>query len=645
MCPDGSLPPLEPVVGESHSGACDGACDGEGYDVGLSIHLLGRPRIERDGVGVEPLRGHKAWGLLTYLVRSQVPPSRERLASLLFPEADDPLGALRWTLSVIRRPLGQRTELAGDPLHLRLPPGTLVDVEVLGRGSWMEAVALPGLGHELLDGLAFRGSPGFELWLENERRHVAGLASAVLHQAALALLARGEADSAANHATELVRLNPYDENAHALLVRCLQAAGHPDAAARHVEACTELFRRDLGTEPTPALRAAAAAPEVRIAGRVSGRADVLAHVEAGEAALAAGAVEAGLQRMREAVAVARSVEDRTLLARALVGLGGALVHGPARGTDEEGAAALHEGTALAEAAGDHGVAATGWREISWIQFLRAQYERAEGSLTRTFDHAGGNDEELAWVELIRGACRHDVGDYPAAGELLRSAAGRASRLGSGQPLAQALTLLGRYHLMRGETEDARRVLDQAIEEVAARSMTAFLPWPESFRAEVDLVSGDLASAEARFEHAFALGCRVGDPCWEGISMRGLGLVAAARGDVSRALELLVEAPKLCRRLPDTYLWIETYALDALCSIGVEHAMESAGRWIDELESTAARRGIRELVLRAAVYRARIGEPGAVSVARSLAAEIDNPALASLLETVEAAHGSARKVMA
>jgi hypothetical protein len=72
----------------------------------------------------------------------------------------------------------------------------------------MEAVALPGLGHELLDGLAFRGSPGFELWLENERRHIAGMASAVLHQAALALLARGEADGAVNHATELVRLNP-----------------------------------------------------------------------------------------------------------------------------------------------------------------------------------------------------------------------------------------------------------------------------------------------------------------------------------------------------------------------------------------------------------------------------------------------------
>jgi len=599
--------------------------------VGLSIHLLGPPRIERGGIGLKPLRGHKAWGLLTYLVRSQVPPSRERVASLLFPEADDPLGALRWTLSVIRRRLGQRTELSGNPLHLRLPPGTFVDLEVLGGGSWTQAAGLPGLGHELLDGLTFRASPGFEMWLDNERRHVVGMTSAVLHEAALALLARGEAATAATHATELVRLNPYDENAHVLLVRCLQTAGHPDAAARQVEACTELFRRDLGIEPTPALRAAAAESEMTVVARVSGRAEVLAHVEAGEAALAAGAVEAGLHRMQGAVAAARSVDDRTLLARALVGLGGALVHS-ARGTDEEGVAALHEGTTLADGAGDHGVAATGWREISWVQFLRAHYERAEESLSRTSEHAVGNDEELAWVDLIRGACRHDVGDYPAAGELLRSAVGRASRLGSGQPLAQALTLLGRFHLMRGETEDALRLLDRAIEEVGARSMTAFLPWPESFRGEVDLLTGDLASAQARFEHAFALGCQVGDPCWEGISMRGLGLLAAARGDVSGALEMLVEAPKLCRRLPDTYLWIEAYALDALCAVAVEHHAESAARWIDQLEAIAARRGIRELVLRAVAYRTRIGEPGALSVAQSLAAQIDNPALDGLLET-------------
>jgi DNA-binding SARP family transcriptional activator len=571
--------------------------------------------------------------LLVYVVCARVPPSRERLAALLFPEADDPLGTLRWTLSVLRRQLGEYAELGGDPLRLTLPPATFVDLDVLNKGSWMEAVALPSLGHELLEGLVFRSSPGFEMWLESERRHVAGTTSAVLHQAALALLGRGEAADAAHHASELVRLNPYEENAHVLLVRCLRAAGDSEAAARQVEACTELFRRELGIDPTPALHTAAAAAEVPVDSRVSGRAAVLAQVEAGEAALAAGAVEAGVQRMRGAVAAARKIDERELLAMALVALGGALVHS-ARGTDEEGAAALHEGTTLADQVGRYDVAAMGWREISWVQFLRAHYERAEESLNRTAELAAGSDEALAWAELIRGACRHDVGDYAAAGEHLRSALARARRLASGQPLGQALTLLGRFHLLRGEIEDALHLLDEALEEVDARGMTAFAPWPESFRGELDLVLGDLDSAQARFEHAFALGCQVGDPCWESIALRGLGLVAAARGDISRALELLIDAPKLCRRLPDTYLWIEAYGLDALCAVAVEHRAKATAQWIDELEAIAAHRGIRELLLRASVYRARLGEPGALDAARSLAAQIDNPAIGKLLASRE-----------
>lgn len=580
-------------------------------------------------------RGYKAWGLLAYLVRSKLPPSREHLAGLLFPEADDPLGTLRWTLSMLRRQLGEHAQLGGDPLQLTLAPGGFVDLEVLSRGSWMEAIALPGLGRDLLDGLAFRSSPAFELWLDNERRHVAGTTSAVLHQAALAVLAHGDTAGAVRYASELVRLNPYDENAHVLFVRCLRTGGDRDAAARQVEATTALFRNELGIEPTPALRAAATATEVPVEARVSGPAAVGALVEAGEAALAAGAVDAGLQRMRGAVTAARKVDDPSLLAGALVSLGGALVHS-ARGTDEEGAAALHEGAALAEHVGIHEVASTAWREISWIQFLRSHYERAEASLNRTEELARGNAEELAWVDLIRGACRHDTGDYSSAGELLRSAVSRARELGTGQPLAQALTLLGRYHLFRGEIQDALQVLDLALAEVEARNMTAFVPWPESFRAEVDLMLDDVDSAEARFEHAFALGCQVGDPCWESIAARGLGLIAAARGNVSRALEFLVEAPKLCRRLPDTYLWIEAYGLDALCHVAVEHRSEAAPRWIDDLEAIAARRGIKELVVRAMIYRARLGEPGALEAAQSMATQIDNPALDELMRSAELA---------
>ena len=575
-------------------------------------------------------RGNKTWGLLTYLMCTRVPSSRVRIADLLFPEADDPLGALRWTLSDLRRFVGEDVEVRGEPVRLTLPRGAFVDVDVLRRRSWTEGLGLPGLGHELLEGLTFPSSPGFEIWLENERRHIAGTTAAVLHQAALALLAYNDPAGAASRASELVQLNRFDENAHALLVRCLRAAGDHDGATRQILSCEELFRRELGIEPSPAVRDAGAAPRVRASAHGTERAVALAQIETGEAIVAAGATGAGLERLRSAAASARAADDAELLARSLIALGGALVHG-ARGTDEEGAAALHEGTTLAERAGPSKLAATGWREIGWVQFLRAEYDRAAESLGRTAALACDNEEELAWVDVILGSCRNDVGEYAAAGDLLRSAVERSRAIGPSQQLAFALTMLARLHLALGDIDEARDVLDDALGVVEARGLTAFRPWPESFRGEIDLLVGDLATAEARFEHAFAVGCEVGDPCWESIAMRGLGLVAAARGDVSRALELLVQAPKQCRRLPDTYLWIEAYGLDALCSVAIEHGVSSSPLWIDELESITARRGMRELLLRATLYRARLGEPGAVHAARSLASQIDNPALATLVD--------------
>jgi hypothetical protein len=63
---------------------------------------------------------------------------------LLFAEADDPLGALRWCLAEIRRALGPAAVLDGDPVRISLPAGPTVDVDVLVRGHWTEAVQLPG---------------------------------------------------------------------------------------------------------------------------------------------------------------------------------------------------------------------------------------------------------------------------------------------------------------------------------------------------------------------------------------------------------------------------------------------------------------------------------------------------------------------
>ena len=179
-----------------------------------------------------------------------------------------------------------------------------------------------------------------------ERRHLGATAEAVLREAALARLGAGDAGAAADLAARLVQPNPLDENFQALLVRSLAASGDGIAAARQVTRCTELFRRELGIEPSPALAAATqTATASPTAGPLKGRAAARAQLEAGQAAIKAGAVDAGLQCLRRAVVDARDAGDSALQASALVALGSALIHA-VRGRDEEAAAALHEALAV-----------------------------------------------------------------------------------------------------------------------------------------------------------------------------------------------------------------------------------------------------------------------------------------------------------
>ena len=156
--------------------------------------------------------------------------------------------------------------------------------------------------------------------------------------------------------------------------------------------------------------------------------------------------------------------------------------------------------------------------------------------------------------------------------------------------------------------------------------TAFLPLPESLLADVDLIEGNIDAAAAAYEHAYALSVQLGDPCWEGLAARGIGLVANRRGDPESALRWVTDARLRCVRLPDAWLWVEGYCLDALCTLGIQHRRSTATQWTADLESLATRTGMRELVARAYLHRSRLGDRTAAHTAAVLAAEVDNPAV-------------------
>lgn len=589
----------------------------------LTVQLLGPPAVRfGDSLGPAP-RDRKTWGVLAYLMLSETAPSRRRLAELLFPDVDDPLAAVRWSLASIRRLVPQGLSLDGDPVVLRCGPDLTVDVDLLLRGRWSEAAGIATLDGDLLEGLAFGALPAFDLWLASERMRLHSAAAAVLHEATLATLARDPV-RAVEYGQRLVARAPLDEGNHVVLVRALMAAGKQAEAALQVEACQALFESELQVRPTGALRDALAESPRESAWIATG-ASVRALLDTADSAIAAGSWSEGFYLFRRAVADSRRLDQPHLLARALVGLGSALVHA-ARGYDEEGAASLHEGGELAEAIGESLLAATSWRELAWIEFLRARYDRAWLWLTRASANARNDPQERAWIELTSGSIHTDSGNYGAGLMHLTAAIEAADSANLAFPAALARSFLGRLHLLRGELDEATVVLERAIQQARDAARTSLVPWPEALLAEVALRRGNVDAASDMFEHAFAIGRQIGDPCWESMGARGVGMVTALRGDVDSAVTILADSARYCRRLPDSYLWVEAYGIEALCATAIEHSLPSAAAWVDELARLAAVGGFRELSVRALIHRSRLGDPGALSAARAAGEGIDNPML-------------------
>jgi len=599
--------------------------------VAIVVQLLGPPLLMRDGMVYASPRGKKVWALLAYLVLSELPPSRQQLMDLLFPDAEDPASALRWNLSELRRLLGgPETIGSGNTVRLRLLEESVFDVAVLQRGASEAAVGLAGLGRELLEGVNVEASPGFAAWLLGERRRLQALAGAVLREGALRALASGVPDRAVALASRLIGAEPLSEDAHVLLVRAFAAMGDEVAVERQLAASIDLFQRELGVELGPELYAAARMDTDPVPSVPAGRVSLKALIESGEAALGAGAVEAGLDELRHAVVAAKGANDAELEAEALLAFGAALVHS-AKGRDEEGSAALHRAIAAAEAVGDRTVTASANRELGYVELLRGDYARSNVWLRNAIELAGDDPLERSRIRAVMGFGLIDVESHDRAEAEIRSAIDLALSVDDRRQEAWATAFLGRSQLLRGDLDAAADTLGHANELTRAERWTAFLPFPEALLAEVWFRQGRGGLAAEGFEHAFALGRTVNDACWEAYGVRGLGLLKAAGGDLEGSITLMEEAATRSARQRDTHLWLRAYVLDGLCAVAIAAKHPEARAWTTELGSLAGRTGMRGLSVRAYLDQRDLGDVSAIDGARTLAIGIENPHLQSLVD--------------
>ena len=503
---------------------------------------------------------------------------------------------------------------------LRLPADAAVDVKAVTKGAWTHAVRLPGLGADLLEGMFIRGTATFETWLLSQQRRLAAASEAILHEAALASMSRGAFDTAIGYAVRAAAMSPLDENHQALLIRLYRMAGDDDAAARQFAAFTATVGAELGVAPGQAVQAAVR--ETRYApGEVADGVTIEAIVEAGSAAVSAGAVEAGVRSLRTATGLADRAGAVRLRVSARLVLAEALIHALG-GLDEAGLAALHEADQIAMANDLRDAAAQARAELGYVDFLRGRYDRAELWLTDALKIADGSPSVTAKALTYLGAVESDRGSYRRATGLLEQAVTLSRAAGEPRRQAFGLSMLGRINLFRGALDVAAGQLDASITLAERDHWLAFLPWPQALRGETQLARADPAGAAELLQHAFARACQLGDPCWEGMSARGLALVAETDGDTSRAFALLSDARARCNRLADPYVWLDGYILDAQCELGLRHSHPGTRAWVETMQTLASRTGMRDLTIRSLLHGEALGNQGDAAAAAILAAELE-----------------------
>ena len=199
----------------------------------LEIKVLGVLEVVRDGVPATLPPSRKTRALLAYLALMRGRHRREQLCEMFWELPDDPRGSLRWSLSKIRPIVDEvsAARLLADrqSVELRIE-ATGIDflaaqsaADRIGAGTDELAAAAKSFRGPLLSDLELPETGGFHTWLLGMREDARKLQARILRLLVERLAPTPE--EALPHARELVGVDPFDEDAWALLITTLSEAG------------------------------------------------------------------------------------------------------------------------------------------------------------------------------------------------------------------------------------------------------------------------------------------------------------------------------------------------------------------------------------------------------------------------------------
>lgn len=231
----------------------------------MGLTLFGAPALTVGGELVRFTR-RKSVALTAYLALTERPQSRDRLASLLWPEADmtHALASLRLALHDISSKTNL-IETDGDLVffrHDRCPvdvrefqkaagtttPAGAVESDDPGTIRAMEDV-VSLYTNEFLSGFSVDGSPEFDDWLFFTAESLQSQLGTLLEEL-VERLTPTDTTTAIKYAQQLVRLEPLDEDNHRALIDLYVTEGRFSAAIRQYEKCGEILARELDEQPS-----------------------------------------------------------------------------------------------------------------------------------------------------------------------------------------------------------------------------------------------------------------------------------------------------------------------------------------------------------------------------------------------------------
>ncbi|MBP8948163.1 MAG: AAA family ATPase [Candidatus Promineofilum sp.] len=236
----------------------------------LRLHLLGSPRLERDGQTLEP-DTRKATALLAYLAVTGRFHTRDALAALLWPEMDDShaRAALRRTLSSLKSVVGHL------PLYVTRDNLGLNKDEVWCDATEFEAAIAEAAHHRhdvaeqcrdctarlaaavalyrdtFLSGFSLRDSAEFDDWQLATAEHLRRLLTTALAGLVRAHNAAGDYARAIEYTRRWLAADPLREEAHRWLMQLHAATGARDAALRQYREAVRILDEELGVGPLP----------------------------------------------------------------------------------------------------------------------------------------------------------------------------------------------------------------------------------------------------------------------------------------------------------------------------------------------------------------------------------------------------------